>query len=411
MQITVPVSSHAATNGSQWRSASCTDGSPRLRRQLGEAHRRARHAPRCAGPRRPRAAGPTTGSGTAATAARREPAHHSSTIQSLYACTHSSARSLSSRLEERLPAEARERREAQRRLDPVEVHVVEARTAAGSNRAASRRRSSARPARLPARSPRTRDRPGVRATAGLRRARSRRAVRRRPWCPCAYAKLPPRNVISATGARTTRGPMSRYFAGRRLVKTSGGSTTWSSAETMRGIVVMAGSGTSQSSRWTTSSSGLRRGRPSGSSPYPRNTAASRNMRGGTCSSCLTSAAHNPKKVVNSDDTPSACAASIMFWHAWNRLDAAPARDLAGGAQRAVGVLLVLARPCGCRGRGSRTRTRCAPTTVDVLDRRVPGDRTSGSVDELLGRLRALLVDADPRRRAAAPAAAPSPRGR
>src|SRR5690349_2483752 len=30
MQITVPVSSHAATNGSQYRLASCTDGSPRL---------------------------------------------------------------------------------------------------------------------------------------------------------------------------------------------------------------------------------------------------------------------------------------------------------------------------------------------------------------------------------------------
>ena len=33
--------------------------------------------------------------------------------------------------------------------------------------------------------------------------------------------------------------------------------------------------------------------------------------------------HSPKNVVNSDETPSACAASIMFWHAWNRLEPRP----------------------------------------------------------------------------------------
>ena len=53
--------------------------------------------------------------------------HHSSTIQSLYARTHASRELAVLRLEERLAAEARERREAERRLDPVHLHVVDAR--------------------------------------------------------------------------------------------------------------------------------------------------------------------------------------------------------------------------------------------------------------------------------------------
>ena len=66
--------------------------------------------------------------------------HHSSTIQSLYASTHACASSRSLRLEERLAAEARERREAERRLDPVHLHVVDAGLRARSSPGASRRR-------------------------------------------------------------------------------------------------------------------------------------------------------------------------------------------------------------------------------------------------------------------------------
>ena len=64
-----------------------------------------------------------------------EPAHHSSNIQSLYALTQRSASSLSLRFEERLAAEARERRERERRLDPVDVHVLEARLRVAAARA------------------------------------------------------------------------------------------------------------------------------------------------------------------------------------------------------------------------------------------------------------------------------------
>ena len=164
--------------------------------------------------------------------------------------------------------------------------------------------------------------------------------------PIAYAYLPPRNVISATGARTTRGPTSRYFAGRRLVNTSGGSTTWSSAETIRGIVVTGGTappsrrGATTSVEWLAARAARAARRRSRGTPRH-----SRNMRGGTCSRPSPRAAHSPKNVVNSDDTPSACAASIMFWHAGNRLDAAPAGDLA--ASRAA-----------CRRDSPRTRPSC-----------------------------------------------------
>ena len=47
------------------------------------------------------------------------------------------------------------------------------------------------------------------------------------------------------------------------------------------------------------------------------------MRGGTCRSSFTSASTSPKNVVNSDCTPSACAASIMFWHIGKMLEPRP----------------------------------------------------------------------------------------
>ena len=47
------------------------------------------------------------------------------------------------------------------------------------------------------------------------------------------------------------------------------------------------------------------------------------MRGGTPSRSLTSRSTNPKNVVNNDETPSADAASIMFWHAGKMLEPRP----------------------------------------------------------------------------------------
>ena len=47
-------------------------------------------------------------------------------------------------------------------------------------------------------------------------------------------------IISPSGACSTRGPMSRYFFGRRDCQTSAGSTTWSSTEMIFGISGMGG---------------------------------------------------------------------------------------------------------------------------------------------------------------------------
>ena len=53
-----------------------------------------------------------------------ESAHHSSTIQSLYAFTQEE-RGPCPWLQERLAAEPRERREAERRSEVVDVHVLD----------------------------------------------------------------------------------------------------------------------------------------------------------------------------------------------------------------------------------------------------------------------------------------------
>lgn len=55
-----------------------------------------------------------------------------------------------------------------------------------------------------------------------------------PGPPITGANLPPRKVISFSGARTMRGPVSWYFAGRRSRQTPGGSTVWSSTEMIFG---------------------------------------------------------------------------------------------------------------------------------------------------------------------------------
>lgn len=60
-----------------------------------------------------------------------------------------------------------------------------------------------------------------------------------PLAPITGANLPPRKVISFNGARTTRGPMSRYLDGSRSRQTCGGSTVWSSTEMIFGKVSMA----------------------------------------------------------------------------------------------------------------------------------------------------------------------------
>lgn len=55
-----------------------------------------------------------------------------------------------------------------------------------------------------------------------------------PGPPITGANLPPRKVISFSGARTMRGPVSRYLDGRRSRQTPGGSTVWSSTEMILG---------------------------------------------------------------------------------------------------------------------------------------------------------------------------------
>jgi hypothetical protein len=82
MQMTVPVSSHAATNGSQYRPASCTDGSPRL---PGSSEKQTARTPRAALRRTSAAASTGSHSGIRHNGTSRppDPAHHSSTIQSL----------------------------------------------------------------------------------------------------------------------------------------------------------------------------------------------------------------------------------------------------------------------------------------------------------------------------------------
>src|SRR5580692_4176892 len=55
-----------------------------------------------------------------------------------------------------------------------------------------------------------------------------------PLAPGLTLSDPPRNSTSGIGARTMRGPISAYFAGRRSCQTLGGSTTWSSTEMIIG---------------------------------------------------------------------------------------------------------------------------------------------------------------------------------
>src|SRR6516162_2177158 len=57
--------------------------------------------------------------------------------------------------------------------------------------------------------------------------------------PSSSATQPPAPKSRRPRSRTTRGPRSRYLAGSRLVHMSGGSTTWSSTEMMRGTVTNA----------------------------------------------------------------------------------------------------------------------------------------------------------------------------
>src|SRR4051812_22097507 len=92
MQTRVPVSSHAAKNGSQY--PECSVGSPSMAVISENA---TAVTPRDALRRISAAARPTSHRGTRQSGIRRPPEspHHSSTIQSLYARTHASARSLS----------------------------------------------------------------------------------------------------------------------------------------------------------------------------------------------------------------------------------------------------------------------------------------------------------------------------
>lgn len=58
-----------------------------------------------------------------------------------------------------------------------------------------------------------------------------------PGRPMTGLNRPPRKVISFSGARTMRGPVSWYFLGSRSCHTVGGSTVWSSTEMISGNVV------------------------------------------------------------------------------------------------------------------------------------------------------------------------------
>src|SRR5262249_50759434 len=82
MHMTVPVSSQAATNGSQKRAASCTEGSPRF---VGSSEKHTARTPRAALRRTSAAASSASdgGTGPGGMGRPREPPHHSSTIQSL----------------------------------------------------------------------------------------------------------------------------------------------------------------------------------------------------------------------------------------------------------------------------------------------------------------------------------------
>src|SRR5947209_2192596 len=96
MKIAVPVSSHAAKNGSHDRAGSWIVGSPSL---PGSSENATARTPRAALRRTSSAASPASHNGTMHNGTSRPPLSpaHSSTIQSLYARTHASASSLSRR--------------------------------------------------------------------------------------------------------------------------------------------------------------------------------------------------------------------------------------------------------------------------------------------------------------------------
>ncbi len=171
---------------------------------------------------------------------------------------------LVARLEERLPAEPREGREAQRGLDPVEVHVVEPRTGLVATRphlvvdhrddlhvfgceAGARAETGVGPLEILVEPEvgegsvvAARAHPGHVVAAAERHLRDRRAHDAR-------ADLA---VLRGQAAREHVGRFDDVVVGRDDARDRGHGRY----------------GTSQSSRWTTSSRGLRRGRPSGSSP-------------------------------------------------------------------------------------------------------------------------------------------------
>ena len=190
------------------------------------------------------------------------------------------------------------------------------------------------------------------------------------------------------------------------MNTSGGSTTWSSADTIRGIWVTPalprGCRRSyaplQSFRWTTSSSGLRRG------------LAERLVAVAEEDGRLDE--HARRHVQQLLDLRFAQAEERREQrrhaervrgehHVLARLEQARRRGRPGNrssrAQRAVGVLLVLALHADAAV-GVPEHEHDGAHAVDVLDRGVAGDRPAGAVDQLLGRLRAPLVDGDERLR-------------
>ena len=137
MHTTVPVSSQAAKNGSQWPRVDA--GQAEVRRQLAE-----RDGPHAAGRVAPHLGGGELGVPQRDEAQRDEPAPAAAAPlldhPVVVGLDAEQGELLVLAPQEDLPAEARVVREAQLGLDAVEVHVGEARRRAASSPGASRRR-------------------------------------------------------------------------------------------------------------------------------------------------------------------------------------------------------------------------------------------------------------------------------
>ena len=229
MLITVSVSSHAWKNGSQ--STRVDRRQAEVRRDLAERDRTHAAFGVAADLRGGELAVPQRDDdqGDQATARVAAPLlDHPVVVRA----THASAEVVVLALQERLPAEAGERREAQRRLDPVVVHVGEARLGFVAARVASRRSSWRAASSRPAGSRLQRTCAGGPSRDDPRRSSSRPASPRRPTSR--RTRPPPTGRSPALYRRSMRGPSARCCSGSQVCQRCAGSTTWSSTLTIFG---------------------------------------------------------------------------------------------------------------------------------------------------------------------------------